>query len=99
MKLKNIMLGMAALGLSALTAHACRVPIHLACPNDTTASGIRVSIVGVGEALTDSLGMVEILVPSVGNYTVCVDESTLPAGATVKKACLSIKVEDSAPPV
>jgi hypothetical protein len=60
-----------------------------------------VVIEGVGEELTDSLGLVEIEVPYIGStYTVCVDESTLPAGASlVGKACRTIKVESLAPPV
>jgi hypothetical protein len=42
---------------------------------------------------TDSLGVVSLRVPAVGNYTVCVDESTLPPGATLNKNCRNIKVE------
>jgi hypothetical protein len=93
MKLK-IMFSALAAALSVLTANACLVQVRVACPNDTTASGIRVCIAGsiTGCALTDSLGIVSILVPAVGNYTVCVDESTLPPGATLKPNCKNIKV-------
>jgi len=89
-----------ALALSALTANACIVTVRLACPNDTTASGIKVCIKDVGCAYTDGLGIVEIEVPYIGEtYTICVDESTLPAGATLNKSCQKIKVQDLAPPV
>jgi len=94
------MSSIAALALSAMTASACLVTIRIACPNDSAASGVRVYIEGVGEGITDGLGLVEIEVPWIGEtYTVCVDESTLPAGASLKKACKDIKVEDLAPPV
>ena len=41
---------------------------------------------------TDSLGIVSLRVPAVGTYTVCVDESTLPAGATLNPNCKKIQV-------
>lgn len=89
-----------AFALFALTANACLVTVRVACPNDTTASGIKVCIPGVGCAYTDGLGIAEIEVPWIGEtYEICVDESTLPAGATLKKACQQIKVLDLAPPV
>src|SRR2546427_12749036 len=89
MKLKTLVSGLLAAALSALTASACLVQVRVACPNDTTASGIKVCIAGsiTGCALTDNLGIVSILVPAVGNYTICVDPSTLPAGATLKPNC------------
>lgn len=94
MKLKTLMSGVLAVALSSLTASACLVQIRLACPNDTTASGIRVCIAGsiTGCALTDNLGIVSILVPAVGTYTICVDESTLPPGATLKPNCKKVNV-------
>jgi hypothetical protein len=94
-----MMAGVLAAALSGMSAYACRLTIHVACPNDETAAGIRVYIVDGGEALTDSLGMAEIDVPYRGlTYSVCVDTTTLPAGATLKKPCQSIKVLDAAPP-
>jgi len=45
-----------------------------------------------GCALTDNLGIVQIKVPAVGNYTVCVDPTTLPAGAKLTPLCKNIKV-------
>jgi hypothetical protein len=94
MKSKIRMFGLLALALSGLTASACLVQVRVACPNDTTASGIKVCIAGSVEGCvtTDSLGIVQIRVPAVGNYTVCVDSSTLPAGATLSPNCKNIKV-------
>lgn len=90
----KIMFGALAAALSVLTADACLVQVRIACPNDTAASGVRVCIAGsiTGCAFTDSLGVVSLQVPAVGNYTVCVDESTLPAGATLGANCKNIKV-------
>jgi hypothetical protein len=100
MKLKLFTAGMLAAALSTFTADACRLPIRLACPNDTALTGVRVYIPGVGEGITDGLGMVEIEVPWLGStYTVCVDETTLPAGATLNKPCQDVTVLNDAPPV
>lgn len=96
----KLIAGLFALALSGLTADACRLPIRIACPNDTAASGVRVYIPGVGEGITDGLGIVEIEVPWLGDtYDVCVDPTTLPAGATLKVPCQRIKVLNDAPPV
>src|SRR5262245_26905972 len=93
MKLK-IMFGALAAALSVLTANACLVQVKVACPNDTTAANIKVCIAGsiTGCALTDSLGIAVLQVPAVGNYTVCVDSSTLPPGASLNPNCKNIKV-------
>ena len=45
-----------------------------------------------GWALTDTLGIVSLQAPAVGNYTICVDPSNLPAGATLTPLCKNIKV-------
>src|SRR5262245_60512381 len=89
MKLKTMFSGLLAIELSGLTASACLVQVRVACPNDTTAKGIKVCIAGsiTGCAYTDDLGIVSLLVPTVGNYTVCVDPSTLPAGAKLNPNC------------
>ena len=94
MRFKIFMLGLVSLGLSALTASACLVQIRVACPNDNTASGIKVCIAGsiTGCAFTDSLGIAIIDVPALGDYNVCVDETTLPAGAKLNPNCQKISV-------
>jgi hypothetical protein len=99
MKSKMMMSGLLAVALSGLTASACLVQVRVACPNDTTASGIVVCIAGVGCATTDNLGIANILVPTFDTYTVCIDPSTLPAGAKLAPLCQKIKVVDLAPPV
>jgi hypothetical protein len=95
MKTKTMMSGLLAIALSSLTASACLVQVRIACPNDRAASGVTVCIAGsiTGCAVTDNLGIVSLLVPQVGNYTVCVDPSTLPAGATLTPLCKNIKVQ------
>jgi len=91
--------GLLALGLSGLTANACILSIRVACPNDRTVSGIQVCVDGVGCATTDDLGVVTIAVGGFGTYTVCVDSSTLPPGATLSPLCQKIKVLSDAPPL
>ncbi len=91
---------MIALVLSGLVAQACIINVRVACPNDKTASGIAVTVLGVGTAFTDNLGIADIEVPFLGEtYTVCVDPATLPAGATVSPKCQKITVLTKAPPV
>lgn len=98
MKSKTIMSGLLALALSSLTASATLVPIRIACPNDKAASGVRVYIENVGEDVTDELGIAEIYVPYIGStYTVCVDVTTLPVGATLLKPCQSFTATAAAP--
>src|SRR5690349_24125241 len=94
MKSKLIMPGLLALALSGLTANACQIVVRVACPNDNTSSGIRVTVSGVGDAYTDDLGIAKIQVPAFDTYSVCVDKSTLPAGATLSPACQKVTVTD-----
>ena len=90
---------MAALAISSLAANACVVSIRVACPSDSAAAGISVCIPGVGCGITDDLGITSINVPAFGSYNVCVDTTTLPAGATLKSACQKVNVSDPAPPM
>jgi hypothetical protein len=49
---------------------------------------------------TDNLGVVTFCGLTLGTtYTICVDESTLPAGATLKKACQTVTLVTMADPV
>jgi hypothetical protein len=104
-KIAKLTVALLALALPALTASACLVTVRVACPNDSTASGIMVCIYGVdgsvGCKLTDNLGMVEIEVPTINEtYTICVDKTTVPDGFTLKgSSCQKLKVVDEAPPV
>lgn len=91
-----------AMGLSGLAANACILQFRVACPNDSAASGVRICISwGKGTqacVYTDSLG-IATLPAAFDTYTVCVDQSTLPAGASVNPSCQKITVLDPAPPV
>jgi len=91
--------GLFALVLSVVTASACVVSVRVACPNDTTRAGILVCIEGQGCALTDDVGVANITVGGFDTYTVCIDPSTLPAGATLSPLCQRIKVISDAPPL
>jgi hypothetical protein len=99
MKLTKMMFGLLAAGLSVLTANACLVQVRVSCPNDKSASGVRVVLDTVGSAYTDSFGIATFTVSEFGTYTVCVDTATLPAGSKLNPACQKIKVQDDAPPV
>ncbi len=94
-----MMFGLVAAALSALTASACLVQVRVACPNDTPATGVRVWLETVGSVYTDDLGIATFTVSSFGTYSVCVDTTTLPAGATLSPNCQKVKVVDLAPPV
>ncbi len=83
MKSKRVLLGLAALALSALTATACIIEGVVSCPNGTTSAGIPVFIVGGASTVTDGSGLYVLSVPSGGKYTVCVG-SPLPDGFTIK---------------
>jgi hypothetical protein len=93
MKTKTVISGLLALGLSILNVNAWNVSGVVSCPNGTTASGIVVSISGVGSTTTDNNGAFVLELPqTAASYTVCVDSSTLPAGATVS-GCDNISVD------
>lgn len=86
--LKLALCSLLASGLSALTANACSVFGHVACPGGASQAGITVNVTGVsvsftGSATTDGSGAYSISLPSAGNYNVCVDPATLPANATL----------------
>ena len=73
-----------ALALSALSANAWHVTGVVSCPNGNSAEGIMVCVDGVGCAVTSANGAYFLALPDApGNYTICVDPSSLPAGATV----------------
>jgi hypothetical protein len=94
MKLKMIVFGLLAVALSGLTANACWIQIRVACPNDRSAAGVEICIVGSEEGcvLTDDQGIALIHVPVLGTYTATVTESTLPPDATLSPLKQNIKV-------
>jgi hypothetical protein len=84
MKNKIVISGLAALGLSALTATACIIEGLVQCPNGTSQAGIRVYIVGGPETTTSASGLYALGVDGPGDYTVCVDPSTVMDGLKLK---------------
>jgi hypothetical protein len=99
MKMRKTMYGLLAAGLSVLSANACLVQIRVACADDKSAPGVRVWMDGPGDAYTDQFGIATFNVNFFGTYNVCVDTTTLPAGAKLAPTCMKVKVQDDAPPV
>ena len=102
--MKNAIGALFALALSALTVDAstCQ-PIRVACPNDLAPPRVKIltfdsSGVEVGGNWTDSLGLLtECGLAIGGTYTFCVDESTLPAGALIRRPCQTVTTSLAAP--
>ncbi len=89
--------GLLALSLSAVTVNAWDVSGVVSCPNGTSAAGIKVYITGVGSTTTSANGAYDIILPDTpGSYTICVDASTLPAGASVS-GCVNFSTDDNNP--
>jgi hypothetical protein len=96
MKLKMIVSGLLAGGLSCLTASACLIQIRVTCPNDRPGVGVEICLDGSNCAVTDDQGIAVFGVPDIGTYVATVTESTLPPGATVNPNKVTIKaVTDS----
>ena len=96
MRAKLLLSGLLALALSALNASAWNVSGVVSCPNGNTAAGIVVSITGVGSTATDGNGAYVLELPTnAASYTICVDASTLPAGASAS-GCSAFSVSDTA---
>jgi hypothetical protein len=69
----------------------------IACPNGNSAAGIVVSVGGVGSTTTAGNGAYSLDLPDVGTFTICVDLSTLPAGASlVGTNCTTFTIDNSA---
>jgi hypothetical protein len=93
MKMKTAISGLMGLTWSVFSAHAWNVSGVVSCPNDNTASGIVVSVAGVGSTTTDNHGAYVLeLPPTSATYTICVDTNSLPAGATVSD-CVSFSID------
>jgi hypothetical protein len=79
-----------------MTASA-HVDVTVACPNGNSAAGIHVCATLSSDSSqsvcgdTDDTGFVRLGVPVIpGTYHVCVDVSTLPAGATLSQDCQDV---------
>lgn len=89
----RITLGLLALCLSAMTASAWTVSGVVSCPSGNSAANIVVFITGVGSTTTSGNGAYLLSLPDVpATYTICVDPSSLPAGATVSD-CVMFSVD------
>jgi len=101
---KTVMAGLLAATLAVVTANAstCQ-PIRVACPNDNVPPPVKIrtfdsSGVEVGGNWTDGLGLhTECGLAIGGTYTICVDESTLPPGASIRKPCQVVTATLAAP--
>src|ERR1051326_4985677 len=96
MKVKTLAACLLAGALSAMTASA-HVDVTVACPNGNSAAGIHVCATLSSDSSqsvcgdTDDTGFVRLGVPVIpGTYHVCVDVSTLPAGATLSQDCQDV---------
>ena len=97
MKSKLVLSGLLAFALAALNASAWSVSGVVSCPNGITASGIVVFITGVGSTTTDGNGAFTLELPdATASYSICVDASTLPVGATVSD-CAPFSVDNNNP--
>lgn len=76
MKSKIVLLGLTALGLSALTATACIIEGTVTCPNGTTDKRIRVYLTSGPSTYTNPKGFYQ-LVGGSGPNTVCIDTKSL----------------------
>ena len=95
--MRKLSAALLALALSGLSASACFVQVLIACPSDTTAAGVTVCTVDANGnpvcAVTDAYGIAVLDVQAPGTFSICVDESTLPAGAKLNKSCKTVKVQ------
>jgi hypothetical protein len=75
-------------------ASPCTVSGVVSCPNGNTAAGIRVFITGGGSTTTSGNGAFSLNLPQFGTFTICVDSSTLPPGASILgNACTTFSVD------
>jgi hypothetical protein len=93
MKTKLMAAAILAASLTAVEVRACNLYVTVICPNDNTAPNIAVcatSSDGTSTTcgMTDATGLVHLLLPKADTYTICVDPTTLPAGATIKNGHL-----------
>src|SRR5215813_9994505 len=99
MKSKLIAAGLLAATLAG-TAMANTVCISVVCPTGTGVPGVQICMTrsdGNGPfcGTTDANGLTCITVPSVDAYTVCLNTTTLPAGASlVGDACVPYHTVD-----
>jgi hypothetical protein len=92
--------------LTAMEVSACNLYVTVICPNDNTSGNISVCATSADGTsttcgVTDANGLVHLLLPKPDTYTICVDPTTLPPGATLNKPnlCQTTFVPDVGPGV
>lgn len=96
MKPKLILIALLAIASSAFTAFAgCfNVSGVVSCPAGCSSCGILVYVYGVGSTLTSGNGAYFLELPGPGNYTICVDPTSLPPGASIQgNTCTKFSVD------
>jgi hypothetical protein len=96
MKSNTLGAALAALALSALSANAWNVSGVVSCPNGNSAAGIVVFVQGQPGLSTTTTGNGAFLIElpaTPASYTLCVDASTLPTGASVS-GCVTINLDN-----
>ncbi len=103
--MKKTFAALLAVTLSIMTGYASPcLTIRVSCPNDVGVDRVKVRIfdgnVEVNGGWTDTLGVIVLCGGlTVGEtYTVCLDETTLPEGASIRRPCQDITVTSFAPP-
>jgi hypothetical protein len=67
----------------------------VSCPSGKSAAGIVLTVGGVGSTATAGNGAYSIDLPDAGTYTICLDVSTLPPGASlVGTNCITFTVDN-----
>lgn len=101
--LLGLLAAIAALFLAAGPAHAVDSGLRGTIKDPATEAGIAGVVISVegngftGSAMTDSQGKWSVVVPGAGEYTVALDQTTLPEGLTVAdqaRAKATVKVFD-----
>jgi hypothetical protein len=107
MKSKLMIAAFLAACLTGVEVRACNIYATVVCPGGAPAAGVIVSATatdGTGEStwnFTDASGLVHLQLGHPATYIICVDPTTLPAGATIKNGdvCQKMFVPDVGPGV
>ena len=106
MKTKLIAAAFLAAALTAVEVNACSLFVTVICPNDIPGTNVTVCATSAdGSSVTcgstDANGFVDLELPQPDTYTICVDPTTLPPGATLKnnKICQKQFVPEVGPGV
>jgi hypothetical protein len=106
MKIKLLTVaGCLAAAFTAVEVNACQLIVTVLCPNDRAAAGVTVCATGSDGSTsctnTDISGIANMDLPQPDTYTICLDPTTLPPGATINNGhvCQKQYVPDIGPGV